>query len=494
MTGWRELGLGQVGGWRSSLCWRVFGWSVFQLWIQNLGRKELGPYFSEFPAEFHVFSLGGLVLLLLGPRVPILLTLAVSGIIFLRGLIPGTNGVDFIADEYLFQVATPTIALVLLAVLNVRAGRAGRGAPAPRTLDESWTWWFRALVLTTLLFATFHKINTDFLDPTVSCANLSARLSEWWPMPSGMGRVSPALVVFMEGLCPVLLLVWPRVGILYTVIFIAGMAHIGPTAFAMMVVALSLGNLQPGDAVVLRRLLRPLALPYVALLAGGSVLSYSVFTGPQTWIRFLFFQLVAFSVLYWVGALLVVRGRQLRRRIRVRGRDALRRALLPRWFRRGPTWKNPTPALSSWLVLGLLVNGMTPYFGVKYRFSVAMLSNLRADEDRWNHPLVPRLLYLRDHDPFVHVEGVDPAPPRIKSRKQQPMVQDGAFAPHEFRARWEESRRRGHRASLRLRYLGQSRTVDDLSTDLRLAELASSLPTRRLFQSSLDPGPQRCIH
>lgn len=494
MTGWRELGLGQLGGWRSSLCWRVFGWSVFQLWIQNLGSKEIGVFLAEFPAEFHVFTLGGLVLLLLGPRLPILLTMAVSGIVFIRGLVPGTNGVDFIADEYAFQVATPSVALVLLAVLTVRARRAGHVGPDARTVDESLSWWLRALLLTTLLFATFHKINADFLDPAVSCTNLSSRLAEWWPMPEGMGKVSPALVVFMEGMCPLLLLVWPRAGILYTVVFIAGMAHIGPTAFAMMVVALSLANLQPGDGVVLRRLLRPLALPYFVLIAGGSVLSYSVFSGPQTWIRFLFFQLVGVSVLYWVGALLFVRGRQLRRRLRERGPDALRRALLPRWFRRSKPWQNPTPALASWLVLGLLVNGMTPYFGVKYRFSVAMLSNLRADEDRWNHSLVPRFVFLREHDPFVHVEAVDPPPPRVRNRKQQPMVQDGLFAPHEFRARWEESRRRGHRASLRLRYLGQSRTVDDLSTDLALAELASGLPTRRLFQSFLDPGPQRCIH
>ena len=115
--GWPKVALGRFGSWRASLCWRVLGWSIFQLWIQNLGRKELSRYFEEYPPEFHAFCFCGLVLCLAGPRTIVLFATALSGLWFLFQLSSGRSAMDFLADEYLLQVAGPVLGCIALARL-----------------------------------------------------------------------------------------------------------------------------------------------------------------------------------------------------------------------------------------------------------------------------------------------------------------------------------------------------------------------------------------
>jgi hypothetical protein len=491
--GWPKAALSRFGGWRSNLCWRVLGWAIFQLWIQNLGRKELGVFLDRYPPEFHFFCFAGLVLCVAGPRTIVLLLTALSGSWFFFELSSGRSALSFLADEYLLQAGAPLLGCIvlgrLLAKKDLRDAAAGK---LGREVDRAWIWLFRALVITTMVFATFHKLNADFLDPVLSCANLSDRLEQWWPSPISpvFAALSPTTVVVLEGLAPLLLLLYPRVGVVYTALFISGMGHIGPTAFALTIIALSLAGFESGDGAIFRRLVPRLALPFGALVVAGLAVSYFVFAGPSTWIRFALFQVVALSTIFWGSALLVARARQLRGR----SPDAVRRALVPHPLRRSAPWRNPVPGLASWIVLALVVNGLTPYLGVKYRFSTAMLSNLRVDEDRWNHLVMPQWVYLRDHDPYVHVDVVDPLPRKRKERKEVPRLSPGLHSPDEFRRRLDESRRRGHRARVQLRYRGEALEYADIATDLGVRKFAETLPHARMFQAYLDGGPQGCTH
>lgn len=65
----------------------------------------------------------------------------------------------------------------------------------------------------------------------------------------------------------------------------------------------------------------------------------------------------------------------------------------------------------AYLVVGLvLVNALTPYLGLKTRYSFTMYSNLRTEAGLWNHLVVPssvRLAHLEDD--LVRVTGVDGA-------------------------------------------------------------------------------------
>jgi len=44
-----------------------------------------------------------------------------------------------------------------------------------------------------------------------------------------------------------------------------------------------------------------------------------------------------------------------------------------------------------WAVVAVwLLNGFSPYLGLKFNYSFAMLANLRVDNARCNHLLIPR--------------------------------------------------------------------------------------------------------
>ncbi|MBZ5710194.1 hypothetical protein K7C98_13090, partial [Nannocystis pusilla] len=135
--------------------------------------------------------------------------------------------------------------------------------------------------------------------------------------------------------------------------------------------------------------------------------------------------------------------------------------------------------------------GLSPYLGLKYRYSFAMLSNLRVDDARWNSLIMPRWIRLTRHDPFVHVLRVQPPIPR--SNKNELVLAPGVYTPEEFRRRFEAARQR--RSALELRYQGQSITSPDLAADLGLAGFVHSLPARPLHQPALTlTAPQQCIH
>lgn len=145
----------------------------------------------------------------------------------------------------------------------------------------------------------------------------------------------------------------------------------------------------------------------------------------------------------------------------------------------------------------LLVAGLSPYLGLKFRLSFAMLSNLRADDERWNSLVIPRAVSLRTSDPFVHVHTVhdlagNPVSPR---RDDHGGLRPGMYSPHEFRRRYHDIRRRGWAATIALRYRGVDQQFTDLRLDRRLEQFVAALPREPMFQDQLSGArPQRCIH
>ncbi|MCY1013939.1 hypothetical protein OV079_52120 [Nannocystis pusilla] len=141
----------------------------------------------------------------------------------------------------------------------------------------------------------------------------------------------------------------------------------------------------------------------------------------------------------------------------------------------------------------LLALGSSPYLGLKYRYSFAMLSNLRVDDARWNSLIVPRQVRLTRHDPFVHVLRVEPALPR--GDRREPVLAPGVYSPDAFRRRFEAARRHQRRSALELRYHGQLLKSPDIAADLGILGFVESLPAAPLYQPALTlRAPQPCVH
>jgi hypothetical protein len=375
-----------------------------------------------------------------------------------------------VVDEYLLYALLPLLAC-LGAVMTWSERHVADGARVQR-------WVLRAGVTAALGFAALHKLNADFLDPATSCAGLARRLAEFWAVPAL--EPGPWAILALEGLAAPLLWAWPRAGLLWTVALAAGLGHIGPVGFNTLIVAAAIAFVPDRDVAALAAGLRR-GWPWLVVLALSLVpASFAAYRGPIPWTSFAIFQAALGLV-----AMLAIAGL-------VADRRAGALSLRPRRWRLqlgGPRLRRFAAAVTT----VLLLLGLSPYLGFKYRYSFAMLSNLRVDDARWNSVIVPRQARPFAHDPFVHVLRVEP---RIPAAKQgEPVLAPGVYAPQEFRARLEDARRQGRRSALELRYQGQHRESRDLAVDMELVRFAAALPKRTLVQPALAlKGPQRCVH
>ena len=143
---------------------------------------------------------------------------------------------------------------------------------------------------------------------------------------------------------------------------------------------------------------------------------------------------------------------------------------------------------------------MSPYFGLKYRYSFAMLSNLRADTARWNSMVIPKWFYLRGHDPFIHVTRVeiDRYTQRSLSEletKRQHEMRPGLISPMSFKHRLQILKRLNAKASLEFTYRGVSYTYEDAANNAELDSWLAEIPDSKMFQEWLPAeGPQPCVH
>lgn len=459
----RDL-LRPVGATHAQLLWRGYGVAAVLLALLMRDDRPLATFFKVYPVQLHAMVACALALIVAGPRPVTLLATAIAWVALIVLINGGSDPyLDFIADEYLLFLALP-VAGTLSALLAVRAGDDEEAADAGQIAV------FRIGLTATLLFAAFHKFNSDFLDPAVSCAtSLARRLSAWsLPLPTP----PPPAILALELATPLLLLWRPRLGVACALLLAAGLGHVGPVAFNTLVAVGSLAFLQPAALAAAAARWKRIAAIAGALLVVAGPLSFALYQDRRAWGPYF-----AFECALIVVAVLVAHAPRVARAPLLLGRSQRE--------------------LCGLLIAVLVLSGVGPYLGLKYRYSFAMLSNLRVDDSRWNHLLVPPAVRVRD-DRLVHVLEVRDGPKLLTDHPnpaRAPTLVPGVYAPQEFRRRVEESARRKQRLGVALRYRGRTLVFEDLLGDGAAQQFVASLPVERMLQTALTLSrPQLCVH
>lgn len=473
------------GGPRSAqlqVVWRIIGLAMLLLVWRIQGDDSWATTWQVYPPEFHAMTAAALALVVLGPRLILLMFACAAWTALVITINSGEDlHLTFIADEYLVFAALPGFA-VLSAIICKLEHRPEEAPPLAVSTAHAQLAQLRLWTLATLMFAALHKVNADFLDPRVSCASFVEReLVKLWHVPAWL-LPSPLQLLLLEGVTPILLLLYPRLGVACVLVLAIGLGHTGPFAFNTLLLGLALTFL-PEDAVTTWstrwRRLAAIVLP-AAVCVGYA--SSALYRGLNGWYPYLVFDLV----LVLVGALLVVSLR----------REPLAEAMRPRRVER-LTGGYIQRSVYFYTALILVVNGLSPYLGVKYRYSFAMVSNLRADDSRWNSLIFPPWMRIRP-DPLVHVDGVygPDGKPLAMPASGGKLLRKGVYSPQEFKRRQEDAQRHRIRGgSLKLRYKGIEQSFEDYAYSSAMRRFVDALPEKPLFQSSLTLNdPQKCVH
>jgi hypothetical protein len=233
----------------------------------------------------------------------------------------------------------------------------------------------RLLVAGTYLLAALHKLNAGFFDPSMSCATHAWEViyARWpVPLPTPVAAAMPALVVLWEVALAVG--VWRRAPWVLPLglVFHAPLTATLAPAFEFVMWVGYAAALTPRQMVRWRQVLRRHGgwLIAAAFLAAGA-------------------DLVAVGALESLGLSL---------KLGLMG-AVLVGSLL--------AWAPPRATTSAsrpvrWLAAAWLLHGLTPYLGLQYQHTGAMLSNLRVDDPCWNSWVFPQA--MRGPDPYLRIE------------------------------------------------------------------------------------------
>lgn len=469
-----------LGRFRTDALWRLFGACL----VCN------GVYDFTQPAGqgadwlINAMTLSGVLLCGFGARLLLLgLTAASAFVCFGLVLSDRSHTFFFPAAEWTIWIAVPIFSIALCTVaLTEHARDPSRPLrEALAELDRPLVGVFRAMVVVALASAAVHKLNRDFFDLSVSCISLEQRLVEWWQLPSVVTSMSPLAIVIAEAGVPLLLVLAPFAGIPAAILLVTPFMSIGAPPFALLVASMATAFLPPESVPAVQDALRKRG---AWIVAAGVALVFSArffYRGDFPWLSIGLAQTLAFALLCLIAAAIVDRVR--------RGRAAL--PVEPP--ARSSAAVRATFAI---LVAGLVLNSFTPYLGIKFQYSFAMLSNLRVDDDRWNSLVFPRSMRLTEHDPFVHVTRV-----RYTKLSTGQVIDGGGILPPDLYApsvvamRIQRALERGVKTTIDFRYQGKSYAFAEAQDPTELYNLVSTWPTTPLFQKVLDRGkPQSCLH
>lgn len=238
----------------------------------------------------------------------------------------------------------------------------------------------RGLTAGTYLLAALHKLNVDYLSPETSCAVHAWDQAAGYFGLSAWGHafdpVMPGLSIALE--LALAWLIWRGHPLRWTLgaVFHAPLTVTLAPAFAAVTMSGYVAGASPREAVAWRRLMRRPAPLIVGGLLGAALTGLH---GELIWIHAL--KMAAFGALA-AGGLLTAR-------------RARRRPRSPRRLAR--------PA---WIVTGLwIAHGLTPYLGLQYQHTAAMLSNLRVDAPCHNSLIFPEA--WAQPDPYLRIESAD---------------------------------------------------------------------------------------
>ncbi|HHH28607.1 MAG TPA: hypothetical protein ENK57_09715 [Polyangiaceae bacterium] len=306
----------------------------------------------------------------------------------------GLGAIAFLEDQltqsaYLLACALAAIGC-FLGPASGRGDRMGRGLPQT----------VRVLTVLVYLLAGFHKLNADFLNPAVSCANAGLRAL------ATHGQRSPLL--------PEMVLSWPH----WPKLFLA--AELGLPWLVLW---------RPRPAVVaLAAFHLPLTIIFapsfaITMMTGWiCLLGERGITAVASTLRKKWPTIVGVGLIPAIASTWTFFPARTASDPDWRVKEALLWcvfvALVAAWWQhrdvfadRDP-WRGPNPARSvtGIFALAFCLHGLTPYLGLGFHRTGAMLSNLRIDRGCENHLLIPASIRLAD--PYIVIEEIRFAPER----------------------------------------------------------------------------------
>ena len=384
-------------------------------------------------------------------------------LVWLAGLVGLTWPLLLLGDQL-----TQSVHLAGMAVATLLCARPGEDRLHARAIR-----WGTLVVYGV---AAFHKLNADFLDGSVSCATGGVRLlGDNWGIalaPSPLDPFWPALFLAAELSLVILFRLAPRWAVPLALTLHVPLTIVFAPAFAWVMVAGYPCFFRDEDLAALTRRLRAKRGWVLGMGLGLGTVNLLLYFRDH-WVVYPAWQLGEMGV--WVMAVAA-------------------------WVGLGPTspvrptaWREPGRSKNrwrAWLVVALfLLDATTPYLGLQFHHTAAMLSNLRTDRGCWNHLLVPEA--VRRRDPYVRIDRAHPGPRAAGRDALRSLLEQRLWAPASLRDIIDEACR--HDASpLRLEgsYAGAPWRSTDACADENLPRGAAGL-----FQTNLERTcPQRCIH
>lgn len=372
-------------------------------------------------------------------------------------------------------------ALVDVGMLVVLAPAVFRGGPPTARVMAI----VRPALVALYGWATVHKLNTDFLNPEVSCATrfVDALRAAIWQVPAAtlVHASVPWLTLFVEAVIPIGLVVRR---LRWIAVLVGGAFHLllipyansGVYSFSAAMFAAYCAFLPPRWTAAVSRVgalssdtrgsTRARLLVTVACVLAATALAAS---GHPRWVaRVGRASVFVAAAVVWVAV----------------SRAALR-------FRRdgGPS-ALPEGAPAAVVLALVVANGSLPYFGVKTEGAFAMFSNLRT-EMNGNHLFLPTWNLGFGQGPFVYVESAS-----------EPAVAEEITAPGVLVPRYELQRRLAEvDRPVRVTYLDERgvRHVIDEAAGIGLDDPARQVPSwlaRKIvrFRPFEPSGPMSCRH
>lgn len=296
----------------------------------------------------------------------------------------------------LFFSATAGCALLVSGVYQRRKNTPQHALDHPIEYDKTASYgasWlvlrvFQGITICTYLLAALHKLNREFFAPDYSCAVYGVdKLFNYWNLslellPAEWRAMSPWMVLTGEvGIALLYLLgkrrwAWP-----FAIAFHIPLTLTMAPAFVFVMLVGHAAFLRPHDLNHLGDLLTRQLFP---ILIGASALTATSLVMHQALPEW---TMIPREWLLW-GLLIL-----------------LLSALFSSPAAPDPSSIEaaPSPKISRLLraaatgVIGLfLLNGLTPYLGVQYQHTGAMVSGLRIDKGCWNSLIIPESVRLRD--------------------------------------------------------------------------------------------------
>lgn len=434
------------------------------LWALAILYHELAYRLLE-PSRADVVLIGLALAVLVAPC-----SLALFASLLVVQLVELWQRLPFVANHWFFEAI---VSLTLLAALGREVLRSWSVRAVGRErLFSDLAPVLRIQMLLLYAIAAFHKLNRDYLDPQVSCAvhihRLIAARLPFYPSGPWVEEMAIPVSLLIEAGLPLLLLV-PKtrlaglvIGALFHLALSRSPFPPGTFSFGGMLLSLYALFLPAGAwAVIGERVVGRARVRGGVALAAGMTLVATRIGGNAGLV------LYAAEALGFVAFLLS---------------PAIGR--LPRESASG-LLRLPRPAFLVFPVL-VLLNGMSPYFGLKTQTAFSMFSNLRTEGGATNHLLIARPLALSGYqeDLVTILRSSDPGLQR--------------YANSGFRMAWFEFRDYASvRPALAVRYRrgGSLRDVARAGDD---AELSAATPyllrKLMLFRRVMVDAPVPCEH